>query len=505
MKRLLPLLLMLLCLAPALAEDDPEALFLAAHSLDEIECYAVNGDTAAAIMNYLSERTLCVAERRDGQWVLTVDNDEALHIGSDYLYTLIIPSDNVLEWHCDAHTEYDSTYEIWHSEKTDEGWHFPTMTDHYENGSLRIDTHYRWQDGLLTRVEELQISKNQPILTDLMPLPAGWTKRMTTLADFDLSVLPIWIPSYAFSGYVEGAAVWHAARELFPSYTYIGGQLCNDSLHLMMDKPDGTRVFIGVTWDGEWHFTESTPLPKDCVYFDLYRYCEINFPDEVQFNLAPDQDGIWGVDCLVSYSEDDCYDASCIIKFRQNLIITYDNMGDPIFIVGEHPWGDITVIDWSSLPASIEDTWAMVDSSGWAMVNDPLEDFPILYELPAQDARCLGKYRSGTPVRVLEEHNDWTRVDIGGVQGWMETAHLAFGSDMSEVDSHLLNLDAVTDSDTDYVYLCSSPGSEPDSATLWYQMIILGDFNDDWYHVYDGIADQYGYVRHEPSLEYSPI
>lgn len=499
MKRLLPLLLLLLLLAPAQAEDDPEALFQAAHPGCQMEAIAISGDTAAAVMNYhyASLRTLCIAERTDGEWAMTLENDEALHIGDDYQYTLTLLPDNILEWRCEGRLEYGRTYEIWRSEKTDEGWQFPTAIELEWDETIRI--HDRWCDGLLTRMEERQnVGDSSPILTELMPLPAAWTKDMTTLADFTLDVMPVWVPEYAFSFTLTGIPLYEAAKELLPDYTFFSGQLCDDSLHLVLDRPDGARVFVGVTYDGEWHLTESMPLPKVSDDFEAFNYRELVIPGVGEADLALRQDGVWGVANLLLFDTDED-DIDTVLLFGQDLIVSMNDGWDcPAFIVGEHPWGDVTTIDWASLPTSVEDAWAKVNSSGWAMVNrsgnfdNPL----ILHETPSQDGRYLGEYHSGAPVRVLEQRDDWARVDIFGVEGWMETESLAFGSDMAAVIPQLEGAYDAIASDGEDLYLCLSPGGEPISV-LFGGAVVIGNYGDEWYHVYDVRTGQHGYVTYD--------
>lgn len=51
-----------------------------------------------------------------------------------------------------------------------------------------------------------------------------------------------------------------------PGYTFVGGSLANGYLQFLMDKPDGSRVFVGCTYEGEIRLYESTPLPAQTYY-----------------------------------------------------------------------------------------------------------------------------------------------------------------------------------------------------------------------------------------------
>ena len=46
------------------------------------------------------------------------------------------------------------------------------------------------------------------------------------------------------------------------------------------------------------------------------------------------------------------------------------------------------------------------------------------------------RFYNGTPLRLLGQEGDWTRVALGlnGPEGWMMTRYLAFGGEMDEVE-----------------------------------------------------------------------
>jgi hypothetical protein len=122
---------------------------------------------------------------------------------------------------------------------------------------------------------------------------------------------------------------------------------------------------------------------------------------------------------------------------------------------GTHAWGDITAIDWSSLPpeefASMETKEtlsAMVDRTNWAVTaqNDPEDTTKLLSEAGREDS-LLGSFYNGTPLFVLEQGPEWTKVRIGSSDestgamiGWMRTEDLAFGDDMLQVDREAIQI-----------------------------------------------------------------
>ena len=121
---------------------------------------------------------------------------------------------------------------------------------------------------------------------------------------------------------------------------------------------------------------------------------------------------------------------------------------------GTHAWGDITAIDWSSLPPeeyarteTKETLSAMVDRTDWAVTaqNDPETTTKLLPEAGSEEPP-LGNFYNGTPLFILEHGLEWTKVRIGldesaGVMiGWMRTEDLAFGDDMLQVNREAIQI-----------------------------------------------------------------
>ena len=493
MKRLLPLLLMLLFLMPALAEDDPTALFLDAHPGYEITESDAKGDTAAAILVQGHEKVLCVAERVNGAWTLTIDNDKALSSHEARDYHLLVDADNAIYWYCEPWDTME-----WYGAVRENGvWRmtpYILKTSWYGGISNSQEILITWGNGTLNRTSQL-LDENDNIIssTELIPLPASWLDSMTTLDVFDVNQLATFqadIPTV-----MEGRALEMAAKELLPDYTYVGGGLLSDELQLLMDRPDGARVFVGVTWDGEWKLSESAPLPPDTRYgnenFTDYLY----IPDYGTIGVRHWPDGTWGVDFLMP-------DADGMFQLGRNYISDYVFLygyGDDVtLLVGDMPWDDLTAIDWSTLPRSFEEAAARIDNSGWAMVNNPNpEDRLHLRVKPDRDAPSQGKYYNGTFVRVLERKGDWTKVDIFGVEGWMMTQYLAFGDDMQKVE-RVVELRSVGES-LPSATLYETPGGK-EIKKFAGDARILGIVGDEWFHVWIG-EDETGYVRQEELWE----
>lgn len=105
--------------------------------------------------------------------------------------------------------------------------------------------------------------------------------------------------------------------------------------------------------------------------------------------------------------------------------------------VGTLRHNELFASDPAQLPNSMEALTAAMDRTGWAVVNNPdPADRLHLRVSPQRDAASLGKFYNGTPVRVLEEREDWVQVEIGldgNLTGWMMKKYLAFGEAMDQV------------------------------------------------------------------------
>lgn len=490
MKRFFLLLLTCCCLlVPALAEDAPDALFAAAHPGWEAAVRSQWGDTVAAIMTHGEERALCVAERTGGAWTLTVDNPKALlSLGQPGDAVSLLVEDGVMYFG----VFNDSMSLRLTARKENTLWHV-TSASLFDNRGTTIDENaLSPRDGKLWR-EHFRTDENDNILRreTWMPLPAAWMESAMALSGFDASRFPFFIE---YPDSADQAAMAEATAELLPGYTYLGGCLNANNLELFLRRPSGEKVFAGVTWDGEnWRVAESSPLPEDAEWGleNFWNYVYLPTRDVVA-GLSPWANGTWGVNFLMPDDGD-----GDMMLLREHTVADGNYNWAETLLVGDHPWADITDIDWMSLPRSFDEARESLDNSAWAMVNNPdNEDRLHLREKPERGARSLGKYYNGTPVRVLENRGDWAQVDIFGVTGWMMTEYLAFGNAMETVDG---NLQAWFVRDTllpEGATLYDAPGGKA-VRTFTHDPFILGLLGDEWFHVLFEDSGETGYVRQE--------
>ena len=239
----------------------------------------------------------------------------------------------------------------------------------------------------------------------------------------------------------------------FPDYSYEDGYLQYDETVIFIGrKPDGALVLLCGAHEGEdgWEWVESTPLPEGT------RIGDENITDAVNMNawmggpavgVKRMERGLWGIYYVNSYD----------FFVGPDWVGMYGAETDAQFF-GTHAWGDITKIDWSTLPPEEyidRETKeerntrisAYVDRSNWATPahSDPEATTELLSEAGNEDT-VLGRFYDGTPLFILEQGEEWTKVKIGhgedsGVMiGWMRTQDLAFGDDTLHVEREAIRI-----------------------------------------------------------------
>lgn len=277
--------------------------------------------------------------------------------------------------------------------------------------------------------------------------------------------------------------------ELLPGYDFIEGIDDGDILRLLMRNPAKELVFVGgVAKDGLWRFTESTPLPEGSgLGLENFTH-SLRLPNGTYYDavsVQPYADGTWGVGLILPND-------GGMFFFGKHMV--HNGMDEHAGSPGDHPWADITVIDWTTLPRTEQEALAQLDSSDWAVVNNPNpEDRLHLRASPNQDAASYGKYYNRTPVRIREYGDDWCAVTVCSLDGYMMTKYLAFGDDMAGVEYAGPWLRFLDDLAEERLYL------QPRADSAWvtcddhdfYVMGVAGDF----YHIWLPASEEFFYVR----------
>ena len=242
-------------------------------------------------------------------------------------------------------------------------------------------------------------------------------------------------------------------QEFFPDYSCEDGYLQDDGTVIFIGrKQDGTLVLLCGADEGEdgWEWVESTPLPEGT------RIGDENITDAVNMNawmggaavgVKRTERGLWGI----------CYVNSYDFFVGPDWVGMYGPETGAQFF-GTHAWGDITAIDWSTLPPE-EHTGketkeeknsrisAYADRTDWAAPahSNRGETTDLLGEAGNENS-ILGRFYDGTPLFVLEQGEEWTKVKIGhgedaGVMtGWMRTEDLVFGDNTLHVNREAIRI-----------------------------------------------------------------
>ena len=207
----------------------------------------------------------------------------------------------------------------------------------------------------------------------------------------------------------------------------------------MLDE-NTSQIHIVTLVDGVYSVDSSRPFSSR-VYMDIPHRGE----DEIflSWNNASQQagfqwmsDGTWQLEWVMN-SGAPSFDYN--VEFC-GIAYEWSNQGTDGLYIGSLSSGmdNLLTIDLNQLPTSMDSLISLVDSDGWAVVNnpDPADRLHLRVE-PKRGAKSLGKFYNGTPVQVHETKGDWCRVSIGldgHLEGWMTKEYLVFGAQMQDVD-----------------------------------------------------------------------
>ena len=487
MKRTLLALLLALLLTLAsvgLGEDAlPQAvidLCAAAHPDWEIVSYTGWGDASrgqfALALRTDEGYVLCVAEKDEGDaaYALTVDNDRAIPGGDAPRLTM--DTDDCLFI---SQSAWEKEQTTWHSDKRDGVW-----------GPVSIVSRYAWDDQ--TDVElyagiaggELILSsqrwdKNENAASEpksRMPVPVdeGYIERFG-LATFDFRSVSL------YSGEVR-AEPGLCAGLLEEGETLVQLAVQSDCLLMLVDSADGTRR-LRIADEGGG-LRRNGPVPQNMV-MDTFHMGDGQLflgTDGDLFCFARTQDQGWYLSCVQAEDTFSISPLGIRDLDAPAAIMTNDAMA-----YGTHPWSlEITQLDLMHMPASWAEAMAQLDTSCYALVNNPNPaDRLHLRTRPEKGAASLGKFYNRTPVWVLSVEGEWAHVYVGGVrglEGYMMTKYLAMGGDNPQVKCAFETLSIIEE--VDAVPLLDAPdrrnGRLVCDLTADQDYLIVGVVGEDW-------------------------
>lgn len=125
------------------------------------------------------------------------------------------------------------------------------------------------------------------------------------------------------------------------------------------------------------------------------------------------------------------------------------------------------------------------------VANRNVADRLILREEASASGKILGRFYTGTPVTVLEKGDDFCRVEIGRLNGYMMTAHLAFPLRNYAFDTCYYTAQP-NRKDAPLYDKASTAGNVIARANS--PVYVLADINDDWRYV-QLENGEYGFMR----------
>ena len=462
------------------------------------------GDTAACFADTEGTKRLIVLERQDGAWQIVIDNPTALMQDRDWP-ELLLDSDSALFW---TYTPWDAEVVRYHSSRSADGTWGPV--DQYTAGSGYGETTRVWstlwddaRGGEIVRTFAMYDENDNDHGIRLMEvLPAAWMADCVRLADFDISRFPAFIGTTDFYASENERFFRDAAGALMPEYTFLKGMLKNGAMHFLMEKPDGSRVYVICEYMSHRavNLIESSPLPAGTV-LGYENFSDSLWIDGRCVTVQLLRSGRAGLEYI--YDDGARSEGSEGFLFFGDRTV-WDGSAVPAqtILYGDHPWGDITQMDWNTLPHTLTEASARMDSSPYAMVVNPNPaDRLHLRERADRGSRSQGKYYTGTPVGVSAQDGDWTQVTFGDWHSWrhgyMMKRYLTFGQaggalrlDLSALPQLFAKSEALK------VY------REPqDGDYIWHMdadlgaMKVIGIIGEEWYHVWFPATGEYGFVR----------
>lgn len=444
-------LLLALALFPARGEDPVssfDAFLASAYPGWTAESRSCCAPSAAAVLIKDGQKTLIVAEEENGAWKTVIDNPRmapanrcTVQMDTDsLLYFSVLPA---------SFYPYAST-DVLDLQKTADGWRLKAVSERWLDSvgpdpdatpavferqcDLPVPGHWlRREETLSDENDNLLIARALPPLRDVL------TKEETDLANLDFSALPFTASGYPIVS--DGMTDQNVMRRLFEAeavrgddvlaaHRFLQGEInADESLMFLAEGADGQKALLCGAYEEDvgWVFTASSPLPPDAMLSYASDSAVFLPAQGVYACVAAYPGGKWGLDWI-------CTADAKYIEAGPGWIAAPDESGQTLRpILGEHPWSDLTAIDWAVLPRTLEDARRQTDPAAFATPRSPANGLH-LREKPEISARSLGEYYSGAPVRVLEKGKTWSRVRVGGREGYMPNQSLAFGKELRALD-----------------------------------------------------------------------
>ena len=335
------------------------------------------------------------------------------------------------------------------------------------------------------------------------PLPATWVGDHIVLADFDLRGFPTLIDPQLGAWFETDRFFVAACASLMPDFSYIKCILKDGAMHFLvrnLNTREKFYVIVEYASQRKVNLIMSSPLPED-TYLGVENFTDSLWIDGRCVTVQLLYSGKAGLEYIY---DDGAYskETGGFLFFGDRTVWDGSEVPAQTILYGDHPWGDITQMDWHNLPHNLDEASAQMDSSAYAMVVNPkATDRLHLRELADKGSRSQGKYYTGTPVGVSAQDGEWTLVVFGDWHSWrrgyMMRRYLTLGqagnalrldiSAMPQLDSGGKKLKVYKEPLIgDYIWHTNSN---------WSTMKVIGVIGDEWYHVWFPATGEYGFVQ----------
>lgn len=364
--------------------------------------------------------------------------------------------------------------------------------DPYNSGTGVNAAYLRISDGMLA-IRRATFTLEGETVADSMPVPLSETllARLETEPVSDLIDASGWGDTFLTDDALD-------TGRLPVVGTVLVSDLQSGGLVLLVEDAAGDRRVQVIVMNDNGTYRQScltAPLPPDTT-LDLFHTTdgEINFSwdgQHAQAGYALGADGQWRLEWAWIPNDAGTLEYSC--RFWGVSVWPQKEENDGMF-VGDLAQMLLDGADLATLPGTREALAAALNRDGWAVVRNPdPADRLHLRVKPDRSAESLGKFYNGTPLRVLGQEGDWTRVALGlnGPEGWMMTRYLAFGGEMDEVEPVFPQLMYVLEQEERQpAYSAPRKGTEKELAGA---VFVVGVVEDEFYILLTDLGDA-GYV-----------
>lgn len=364
--------------------------------------------------------------------------------------------------------------------------------DPYNSGTGVNAAYLRISDGMLA-IRRATFTLEGETVADSMPVPLSETllARLETEPVSDLIDASGWGDTFLTDDALD-------TGRLPVVGTVLVSDLQSGGLVLLVEDAAGDRRVQVIVMNDNGTYRQScltAPLPPDTT-LDLFHTTdgEINFSwdgQHAQAGYALGADGQWRLEWAWIPNDAGTLEYSC--RFWGVSVWPQKEENDGMF-VGDLAQMLLDGADLATLPGTREALAAALNRDGWAVVRNPdPADRLHLRVKPDRSAESLGKFYNGTPLRLLGQEGDWTRVALGteGPEGWMMTHYLAFGGEMDEVEPVFPQLMYVLEQEERQpAYSAPRKGTEKELAGSIY---VVGVVEDEFYILLTDLGDA-GYV-----------